>query len=52
MVNLNERQGVFTISLRDAEPAFARDFVNTMTRIYIEQIVEEVEEFLGVDAND
>jgi len=37
VVNLNEKQGVFTISLRDDDPAFARDFVNTMTRIYIEQ---------------
>jgi polysaccharide biosynthesis transport protein len=36
-VNLNERQGVIIISFWDTDPRFARDFVNTMARIYIER---------------
>lgn len=31
-----ERQGVFRISLRDRDPAFASDFVNALTRKYID----------------
>ena len=37
MVDLNERQGVIVIKFWDADPTFARDFVNTMARVYIEQ---------------
>ncbi len=31
-----EKQGVFRISLRDSDPAFASDFVNALTRKYID----------------
>ncbi len=37
MVNLNERQGVIVLSFSDPDPRFARDFVNTMARVYIER---------------
>lgn len=37
MVNLNEKQGVIVISFSDKDPRFARDFVNTMARVYIER---------------
>jgi polysaccharide chain length determinant protein (PEP-CTERM system associated) len=37
VVNLNEKQGLLIISFRDKDPVFARDFVNTMARVYIEQ---------------
>ena len=37
VVNLNEKQGLLAISFRDKDPVFARDFVNTMARVYIEQ---------------
>lgn len=37
VVNLNERQGLLIIAFRDEDPRFARDFVNTMARVYIEQ---------------
>ena len=32
-----EKQGVFRITLRDSNPIFARDFVNTLTRKYIDE---------------
>ncbi|MFP5221200.1 MAG: XrtA system polysaccharide chain length determinant [Acidobacteriota bacterium] len=35
-ISFQERQGVFKISLRDNDPIFARDFVNTLTRKYID----------------
>lgn len=33
----DERKGVFYIAFADRNPVLARDFVNTMTRLYIEQ---------------
>ncbi|MGE4423612.1 MAG: XrtA system polysaccharide chain length determinant [Pseudodesulfovibrio sp.] len=36
-VSLDERRGVFKISLEDENPVRARDVVNTLTRIYIEE---------------
>jgi len=35
-ISYKERQGVFRISLRDSDPIFASDFVNTLTRKYID----------------
>jgi len=35
-VSLNERQGLIAIDFKDQDRVFARDFVNTMARIYIE----------------
>jgi len=35
-INYKEKEGTFKISLRDKDPAFARDFINTLTRKYIE----------------
>jgi len=32
-----EKKGVFKIAIRDADPVFARDFVNTLTRKYIDE---------------
>lgn len=32
-----EKEGVFKISLRDKDPVFARDFINTLTRKYIDE---------------
>jgi len=36
-VSLDERRGVFKISLEDVDPVRARDVVNTLTRLYIEE---------------
>lgn len=36
-ITYQERQGVFRISMRDRDPVFARDFVNTITRKYIDE---------------
>ena len=36
-IRLDERKGVFTISYEDPVPVRARDVVNTLTRIYIEE---------------
>lgn len=36
MISYQEKQGVFRITLRDSDPAFASDFVNTLTRKYID----------------
>jgi len=36
MISYQEKQGVFRITLRDKDPAFASDFVNTLTRKYID----------------
>ena len=36
-VSLDERRGVFKISLEDIDPVRARDVVNTLTRLYIEE---------------
>jgi polysaccharide chain length determinant protein (PEP-CTERM system associated) len=36
-VRLDERRGVFTISYEDQDPVKARDVVNTLTRLYIEE---------------
>jgi polysaccharide chain length determinant protein (PEP-CTERM system associated) len=36
-VSLDERRGVFMISFEDKDPVRARDVVNTLTRIYIEE---------------
>jgi len=32
-----EKKGVFKIAIRDGDPIFARDFVNTLTRKYIDE---------------
>lgn len=37
IINLRERQGVFYITFRDSNPRYARDLVNTLTQVYIEQ---------------
>ncbi|EHJ46116.1 polysaccharide chain length determinant protein, PEP-CTERM locus subfamily [Solidesulfovibrio carbinoliphilus subsp. oakridgensis] len=37
MVNLNERQGLIVLNFSDKDPRFARDFINTMARVYIER---------------
>lgn len=36
-VALNEKQGLLVLTFRDGDPKFARDFINGMARIYIEQ---------------
>ncbi len=36
-IKLDEKKGVFEISFRDSNPAFARDYVNTLTQTYIER---------------
>lgn len=36
-INYKERERVFKISLRDSNPVFARDFINTLTRKYIDE---------------
>jgi len=36
-ISLNEKQGLLAISFLDRDPTFARDFVNTMARVYIEE---------------
>lgn len=36
-ISLDEKRGVFMISFADANPVMARDVVNTLTRIYIEE---------------
>lgn len=36
-ISYKEKQGVFIITLRDDDPVFARDFVNTLTRKYIDE---------------
>ncbi|EPR37247.1 polysaccharide chain length determinant protein, PEP-CTERM locus subfamily [Desulfovibrio sp. X2] len=36
-ITLDEKRGVFFISFRDQDPAYARDLVNTLTQAYIEQ---------------
>jgi len=35
-IGLDEKRGVFTISMESSIPKLARDFVNTLTRVYIE----------------
>lgn len=35
-IKLDEKMGVFFISFTDSDPHFARDLVNTVTRVYIE----------------
>ncbi|GFK93891.1 Tyrosine-protein kinase ptk [Fundidesulfovibrio magnetotacticus] len=36
-ISFQEKQGVFRITLRDVNPVFAKDFVNTITRKYIDE---------------
>jgi len=36
-IHYKERERVFKISLRDNNPVFARDFINTLTRKYIDE---------------
>lgn len=36
-IRLDEKRGVFMISFADPDPVLARDVVNTLTRIYIEE---------------
>lgn len=36
-INYKEKEGVFKISLLDKDPVFARDFINTLTRKYIDE---------------
>lgn len=36
-ISLNEKQGLLVLTFRDQDPKFARDFVNTLARTYIEQ---------------
>jgi polysaccharide chain length determinant protein (PEP-CTERM system associated) len=36
VINYKEKDGVFKIALRDKDPLFARDFINTLTRKYID----------------
>lgn len=36
-IALDEKRGVFRIAFADADPVLARDVVNTLTRIYIEE---------------
>lgn len=40
-ISHNERRGVFTITFKDRDPMLASDFVNTMTRLYIEENTAE-----------
>ena len=35
-IRLDEKRGIFYISFVDSDPRFTRDFVNTMTQVYIE----------------
>jgi len=35
-VRLDEKRGIFFISFQDSDPRYARDFVNTITQVYIE----------------
>jgi len=35
-IRLDEKRGIFYITFVDRDPRFARDFVNTMTQVYIE----------------
>lgn len=43
-VHLNEAKGLVVLSFRDSDPKFARDFVNTIARIYIEQVTSRKRE--------
>lgn len=43
-VGLNEKRGLFTISYRSTSPELARDFVNTLTRQYIESSTSDKRE--------
>jgi polysaccharide chain length determinant protein (PEP-CTERM system associated) len=36
-INLDERRGVFIVSLVDQDPVFAKNFVNTLVRNYIQE---------------
>lgn len=38
-IGLDEKRGVFDISFKDSDPVLARDVVNTLTRVYIEENV-------------
>lgn len=40
-VSHNEKRRVFTITFKDRDPVLASDFVNTMTRLYIEENTAE-----------
>lgn len=40
-IRLDEKKGVFDISYTDRDPVLARDIVNTLTRIYIEEKTSE-----------
>ncbi|MBU4526274.1 MAG: polysaccharide chain length determinant protein [Desulfomicrobium sp.] len=35
-IRLDEKRGIFFISFLDSDPRYARDFVNTITQVYIE----------------
>jgi polysaccharide biosynthesis transport protein len=35
-IRLDEKRGIFFISFQDRDPRYARDFVNTITQVYIE----------------
>ena len=39
VIGLDEKRGVFEISFADSNPVLARDVVNTLTRVYIEESV-------------
>lgn len=43
-VGLNESKGLVKLSFRDSDPKFARDFVNTLARVYIEQVTSRKRE--------
>lgn len=36
-ITLKEKQGVLVVAFRDPDPRFARDFVNTLCRVFIEE---------------
>lgn len=38
-INFRERQGIFTVSIVDANPRFAMEYINTLVRTYVEDVI-------------
>ncbi|MGE4579989.1 MAG: XrtA system polysaccharide chain length determinant [Desulfuromonadales bacterium] len=43
-IDFRNREGLFTVSIVDGNPVFARDYVNTLVRTYVEENISEKRE--------
>ena len=43
-IDFRNKEGLFTVSIVDGDPVFARDYVNTLVRTYVEENISEKRE--------